>query len=261
MSIVDLKSIHFYQPRTKSSLSRKRLFKASTARSLTVPERGNPLKVFEPSDEWNTSWDDSPIKFPNIVDSPFRKDLGPLREEAPNLKRTEADLRCKVFSSSLTQSLTILDIPNILCDISIPNHDITKDDYSPSLLEKLFCDGGEIAMYKEAGSNGDVEEKRLQNKIQSDDGQAADLEFEHSKDTGRYMSFMYQRRQHERPIDALLILDDDCSQEGNTDPAGREAGNVSIIQFIGGLILEEQKSGSQKSPSTPSMFVARSEAR
>ena len=192
MTIVDLNSIQFYQPPTEASLPRKRVSKASTAHSLAVPGRENQPKALAPSDEWNTLWGDRPIKFPNVTDSPFKNHLSSLREEASNLKETEADLGCKVFSSSWTQLLTILDFSNISCDISVLNHDTTEDDNSLSLLEQLVSDGGKIAKSKKTGSNGEVEEERLQDKFQSDDGEIIDSEFRHGKDIGRYMGFIYQ---------------------------------------------------------------------
>ena len=192
MTTVDLNSIQFYQPPTEASLPRKRVSKASTAQSPAVPERENPPKALTPSDEWNTLWGARPIRFPNVTDSPFKNHLSSLREEASNLKETEADLGCKVFSSSWMQLLTILDFSNISCDISVLNHDATEDDNSLSLLEQLVSDGGKIAKSKQTGSNGEVEEERLQNKIQSDGGKVIDSEFRHGKDIGRYIGFIYQ---------------------------------------------------------------------
>ena len=166
MTLVDLNSIHFYQPPTEASMPRKRLFKASTAHGFTAPERENPPKTLGSSDECNILWGNSPIRNTDIADSPFEKHLSPLREEVPNLK----------FS----------------CDISILDHDTAEDDNSLSLLEELFPDSGETAKFKQASSNGEVEEHRPSHKIQSDDDEVTDLEFRHGKDTGKYMGFKYQ---------------------------------------------------------------------
>ncbi|CAF9941279.1 MAG: hypothetical protein HETSPECPRED_003040 [Heterodermia speciosa] len=228
MTTIDLNSIQFYQPPTEASLPRKRVSKASTAQSPAVPERENPPKALTPSDEWNTLWGARPIRFPNVTDSPFKNHLSSLREEASNLKETEADLG--YFS-------------NISCDISVLNHDATEDDNSLSLLEQLVSDGGKIAKSKQTGSNGEVEEERLQNKIQSDGGKVIDSEFRHGKD-----------------IDALLIFDNDYSQDDDTDPARREAGSSKPIQSSCGLTSEEQD-GNQTSLSTPSISMASSDTR
>ena len=83
-------------------------------------------------------------------------------------------------------------ISNISCGFSVLNHEIAEDDNSLSLSEELFSDGGKIAKSKQAGSNGKVEEERLQNKIQNDGGEVIESEFRHGKDTGRYIYFMYQ---------------------------------------------------------------------
>ena len=115
-----------------------------------------------------------------------------MREKASNLKKIEADLGYKIFSSSLTQLLTLLDISNIFYDMSVLNHDTTEDDNSLSLLEKLFSDDEKIAKFKQTGFNGEIEKQRLSNKIQSNGGEVIDSEFRHGKDTNRYMSFIYQ---------------------------------------------------------------------
>ena len=57
----------------------------------------------------------------------------------------------------------------------------------------------------------------------------------------------------------LLILDNDYSQDGNTDPVWRDAGSSSAIQFSCGLTSEE-KDGSQNAFSPPSMSMASSDA-
>ena len=81
---------------------------------------------------------------------------------------------------------------NISYDIRVLNHDTTEDDNSLSLLEQLVSDGGKTAKSKQTGSDGEFEEERLQNKIQSDGGEVIDSEFRHGKDIGRYIGFIYQ---------------------------------------------------------------------
>ena len=90
------------------------------------------------------------------------------------------------------QLLTILDLSNISYDISVINHDATEDDNSLSLLEQLVSDGGKTAKSQQTGSDGEFEEERLQNKIQSDGGEVIDSEFRHGKDIGTYIGFIYQ---------------------------------------------------------------------
>lgn len=260
MTLIDLNFIQFYQSPIKSNLSRKKTFKTFIVRNFTISERENSSEIFESKNEWNTSWSDNFIQFPNIVDSLFKKHLDFLREKASNFKEIEANLKCKMFNNSLTQLLTILNISNIFCDISVFNHDIIENNNNFSFLKKLFFDDENIAMYKKVNFNNDVEKKRLQNKIQNDDDQIADLEFEHNKNTDKYMNLMYQWKQHQQFTDALLMLNDDYSQKNNIDSAEQKTNNINVIQFSDNLILKK-KNESQNSFNISSMSVTRSKTK
>ena len=62
--------------------------------------------------------------------------------------------------------------------------------------------------------------------------------------------------------DASLIADDDSSQDRYADLARRRAGCSNATQFNDGHNSEGKKqSGSQTTPSTPSVSVASSEVR
>ena len=193
MTLVDLNSIRFYQPLTKTNLPRKESFKASTAHGLTALEREILPRTLGSSDGCNKLWGDGLIECRNVADSPSTNHLSPLSEETSSLKETKADLGCKVLSSSLIQSLTISDNSKISCNISVLNHDTSEDNSNFSLFVDLLSDDGEIAKSRQAGFNSEVEGERLQNTIQSDDDETADLELGYSKDTdSRYIGFMYQ---------------------------------------------------------------------
>ena len=196
MTLVDLDSIQFYQPPSEANLSRKKAFKASTARGLPAPERENSPKGLGPSDECNTHWGDSPIKYTNIADPSFQKQLSPLREEVSTPKKTEADLGCKVLDSFLMQPLTISNKPQISSNICALNYNTIEDNDSFPFFEDLFCKDGEIAKSKQqAGPGSSIEEVYLQNMIQSDDGEAADLKLRYGKEIGRCMGFIYHQKQ------------------------------------------------------------------
>lgn len=164
------------------------MLKALNANGPLLVREGKLPKAPGPSSEWSALWNDDPIEFIDIIDSPPKDYLSPFREPAQDLKDIEADAGDKVFSGSFQeQLLTILDIFNGFCNSGDLDHGISEDYDDLPTLKKLLLDAREIRRFERAGLSDEYKERHLEYATKEDCDSVTSLNSRWDKDTGGYI--------------------------------------------------------------------------
>ncbi|KAL9607035.1 MAG: hypothetical protein Q9167_008011 [Letrouitia subvulpina] len=190
MALVDLNSIQFYQPPVKASLLRETVPKASDAVGSSVVGKRKPSKAPGPSGRWSaTPWDDNPIEFIDMTDSPARGNSSQFCELTPDLREIEVDAR---------------DTTNERCNTGDFDHSVSEG-YDLPTFEELLLSTGEIHKPDGTGSGGTLKEGLLEHTTR--------------EDCGRITTYNSKRVVNS---DKPPVLDIDHSESGDSDSAERE---------------------------------------
>lgn len=121
MAAINWDSVQFYQPPTKASLSRKRVFRKPITITSTVAGAEKSFTAPEPSSGLNGRlWGDDQIEIMNMTED------------------TQADAIGTVDNPYFCEwRFIILDTSYGLCNTSDLNHESEDDDYLPTLEEVL----------------------------------------------------------------------------------------------------------------------------